>query len=123
MSEYITGFAVYTFAIIGVILLAFVIAKKSMMSYGMSGKRDIFLDVEQSLNIAPRKTVQVVRAGNEKFLIALDPERTTFLTKLSSENSIQIDTELSAEAEVYTEKDEIKQHTSVLRSVLAKLSK
>ncbi|MFA6989035.1 MAG: flagellar biosynthetic protein FliO [Candidatus Gastranaerophilaceae bacterium] len=82
MSGYIAGFTFYTLAIIGVILLAFVVAKKSMLNFNISKKKEFFLDIEHSINIAPRKTVQVVRAGDERFLIALDPERTTFLTKL-----------------------------------------
>lgn len=42
------------------------------------------LDIENALNLSPRKTIYIVKAGNEKFLIASDAERTTFLAKLDA---------------------------------------
>ena len=122
MIGYIAGFTVYTLAIIGVILLAFVIAKKSMMGFGMASKKELFLDIECSLNVAPRKTVQVLRAGNEKFLIALDPERTTSLTKLSPDSEIYTDRLFVENIEDKIE-TQITENTSIMRSVLAKLTK
>jgi len=88
MSAYIAGFTVYTLAIIGVIFLAFVVAKKSLAT-GPYNRKGQYLTVETSLDLAPRKTLHIVRAGDERFLISADVERTTFLTKLNEENDKQ----------------------------------
>lgn len=79
MSGYFMGFIVYTAAMIGVIFLAVVVYKK--FSYtGVSKSK--FLNVEDCINLAPRKNLYVVRAGNERFLIASDTERTNLISKL-----------------------------------------
>lgn len=81
MGGYITGFIVYTAAMIGVIFLAvFVYSKFSFKSSSKSK----FLNVEDCINLAPRKNLYVIRAGNEKFLIASDAERTSLISKLGS---------------------------------------
>lgn len=89
MFNYITGFSVYTLAMIGIIALAFVIMKKCSYQVKKAKSRNNFLELETSLPIQPRKTVHVIRAGNEKFLIAADAERTTFLTRLESDKTQQ----------------------------------
>jgi len=87
MTGYIASFTVYTCAMIGLIFIAYVVAKKSMLIDGFSAKKNNkFLSVETSLSLAPRKTLYVVKAGDEKFLISSDVERTSFLTKLAAEN-------------------------------------
>lgn len=88
MFGYLTGFCVYTFAMIGIILVGFVVAKRCMYGNSSAKNRDKFLEVETSLVIEPKKTIYVLKAGNEKFLIASDMERTSFLTKLDSENTV-----------------------------------
>ena len=87
MFGYLTGFCVYTFAMIGRILVGFVVAKRCMYGNLSAKNKDKFLEVETSLVIEPKKTIYVLKAGNEKFLIASDMERTSFLTKLDSENT------------------------------------
>lgn len=52
---------------------------------GMGSRKNQFLSVETSLSIALRKTVHVIRAGNERFLISTDVDRTSFLTKLEDD--------------------------------------
>ena len=86
MFGYLTGFCVYTFAMIGIILVGFVVAKRCMYGNTSAKNKDKFLEVENSLVIEPKKTIYVLKAGNEKFLIASDMERTSFLTKLDSSN-------------------------------------
>ena len=44
-----------------------------------------FLEVEDCVSFGVRKQLYVVRAGQEKFLIASDSERTTFLAKLNEQ--------------------------------------
>lgn len=88
MFGYLAGFCIYTFAMIGIILVGFVIAKKCMMSNSAARNKDKFLQVENALVIEPKKTIYVLKAGDEKFLIASDAERTSFLTKLGSEGLV-----------------------------------
>ncbi len=85
MTGYLVSFTVYTLAMIGIIFIAFVVAKKCMLTGNFNNKNDQFLSIESSLSMGPRKMLYVIKAGNEKFLISSDVEKSTFLTKLESE--------------------------------------
>ncbi len=81
MNTYLLHFAVYSFAMVGFIGIALFVYKKSMyMSVNSSEKN--FLKVENTLKLTPVKTLYVIKAGNEKFLIAGDSSTTTMLSKL-----------------------------------------
>lgn len=121
MSHYIAGFTFYTLAIIGLLLLAYIIAKKSMMSSNYLKAKNRYLDVEHSLSIAPRKTLQVVKAGNEKFLIALDSERTTFLTKLA-EQDILCEGLNETDIQASPKQNRRISNESIMRSMLTKIN-
>ncbi|MDR1167631.1 MAG: flagellar biosynthetic protein FliO [Heliobacteriaceae bacterium] len=84
MSGYLLNFIVYTAAMIGVICAAVFVYKKSTEGFCRTSKSK-FLGVEETINIAPRKTLYVVRAGKEKFLIAADIDKTSLISKLSQE--------------------------------------
>ncbi len=79
MTTYLVNFIVYTTAMIGIIFLAVLVYKK--FSYN-SVSRSQFLNVEDCISLAPRKNLYVVRAGNERFLIASDAEKTSLISKL-----------------------------------------
>lgn len=83
MSGYLVSFTVYTMAMCGLIFFALFVYKKFAQGnlYSSSSK---FLNIEDTLNIAPRKTLYVVRAGNEKFLIAGDIDKTSLIAKLGT---------------------------------------
>lgn len=83
MGGYIANFTVYTMAMTGLICFAVFIYKK-VMDGTMRGDNTKFLSVEESMSLSPRKTLHIVRAGNEKFLIASDIDRTTLISKLNS---------------------------------------
>lgn len=85
MFNYIAGFSIYTLAMIGIIFIAFVVVKKCAVSRKGAKSHNSFLEIETSLSLEPRKTIHVVRAGNEQLLIATDAERTTFLIKLGND--------------------------------------
>ena len=85
MNNYLIHFIAYTFAMIGFIVMILFIYKKAMYA-GESSKNKNFLSVESTLKISPTKTVYVIKAGKEKFLIAGDAANTTMLAKL--DNSI-----------------------------------
>ena len=77
---YLTNFIVYTLAMVGVIVVALLIFKKAT-SVG-TGHGSKHIKVVDALNIGQRKTLYIVSAGKEKFLIAGDVDRTTLISKL-----------------------------------------
>jgi flagellar biogenesis protein FliO len=48
------------------------------------------LYVENALRLNPKKQIYIVRAGEERFLVASDAETTTMLAKLDSNSDISI---------------------------------
>ena len=95
MTGYLINFAVYTMAMIGAILLCFVIYKKTVLDTKFSKTQANNLEIENALNISQRKTLYVVKAGEEKFLIAADPDCTTLLARLNEKNTENIQQEES----------------------------
>lgn len=84
MGHYLIHFAVYTMAMIGLIFFALFVYKKFSIS-AVSLKRKGILNIEDALGLSPRKTLYIIKAGNERFLIAADLERTTLISKLENE--------------------------------------
>lgn len=86
---YLIHFIVYFMAMIGIIILAvFVYNKFNIGTVGVKTTRS--LKVEDSMSLSPRKTLYVIRSGNERFLIAGDMERTTLISKLENEEVANI---------------------------------
>lgn len=86
MGHYLINFTAYTLAMVGVIFMCLIVYKKCFMD-GNRGANQDFLKVENCLNLTPRKSIYVLRAGNEKFLIASDVEQTSFLARLEDKDS------------------------------------
>lgn len=86
MGSYIANFTVYTMAMLGLIFFAIFVYKK-FMEGGLSNKNSKYLSIEETMPINPRKSLLIVRAGNERFLVASDMDRTTMLSKLDSETT------------------------------------
>ena len=84
---YLTNFIVYTLAMVGVIMLAVLVFKTSTSS-GVKAKSK-FLKVHDSLALGPRKTLYIVSAGEEKFLIAGDVDKTTLISKLEAREQVK----------------------------------
>ena len=81
---YLANFLVYTFAMVGLMMIALFIFKKSTGAIkGGCGK---YLKVVDTMSIGPRKTLYIVSTGAERFLIAGDVDRTTLISKLDSQN-------------------------------------
>lgn len=89
MGGYLVNFSVYTMAMIGLIFFALMVYKKFAVG-GSSSKKSGFLGVEESISIAPRKNLYVVRAGNERFLIAGDVDKTTLISKLDEQHTPEV---------------------------------
>lgn len=84
---YISNFIVYFLAMIGIIILALYVYKKFSIS-SFSIRRNNSLKIEDTLSLSPRKTLFVIRDGNERFLIAADLERTTLISKLEDREEV-----------------------------------
>lgn len=87
---YLTNFIVYTLAMVGVMGIALIVFKKST---GFSGNGNAkCLKVLDTLTLGPRKTLYIVSAGEEKFLIAGDADRTNLISKLqpAGEKPVQV---------------------------------
>lgn len=88
MNSYLINFAIYTLAMIGFIVMALFVYKKST-NIKPGSKNKEFLQVENSIRLSATKTIYVIKAGNEKFLIAGDPASTTMLSKLDENKNIE----------------------------------
>lgn len=87
MSGYLVSFTVYTMAMCGLIFFALFVYKK-FTEGSLYTKSSKFLNVEDTLSLAPRKTLYVVRAGGERFLVAGDMDKTTLISKLDMEKDL-----------------------------------
>lgn len=88
MTGYLVNFSIYTLGMIGVIFLAFFVYKT--FSNKCLTKKTNMLNIEDTMNLSPRKTLYVVNVENEKFLIAADVDRTTLISKLGQHDKIDI---------------------------------
>lgn len=85
---YLSHFVVYTLAMLSVIGIALFVYKKfSMVNF--NSRKSNLLRVEDVLSLSPRKTLYVINANGEKFLIAGDLDRTTLISKLESKEQVR----------------------------------
>ena len=126
MTHYLFKFIFYTSGIIGILLIGYVVAKNFVSGGFMLNKKDNNLEIEEALSLSPRKTLYIIKAFDEKFLVASDASSTTLLAKLNSGGEI---IEKASEEEFSTylaPKKEIKKvsknSTSVIHSMLEKLN-
>ncbi len=85
---YLSHFAVYTLAMLSVIGIALFVYKKFNM-VNFSSRKSNLLRVEDVLSLSPRKTLYVINANGEKFLIAGDLDRTTLISKLEPKEQVR----------------------------------
>lgn len=86
MNSYIIHFVIYTFAMIGFIVIALLVYKKTVYTPQSTNNKNL-LSVETLLKLAPTKTIYILKAGSERFLIAGDSANTTMLAKLEDINN------------------------------------
>ena len=77
---YLTNFIVYTLAMVGVIVIALMVFKNATNVNTKGSSK--YLKVHDTLSLGPRKTLYIVSAGEEKFLIAGDVDKTSLISKL-----------------------------------------
>ncbi len=95
MGLYLVNFMAYTLAMIGIIFVCLMIYKKTMLNVG-ENKTPEYLKIENALNLSARKTIYVVKAGDEKFLIASDVDKTTFLAKLNDRKEESVEEKIAS---------------------------
>ena len=88
---YLTNFIVYTLAMVGVIVLALMVFKNATNIGKKSNSK--YLKVHDTLSLGPRKTLYIVSAGDEKFLIAGDVDKTSLISKLEKKGNEDISLE------------------------------
>lgn len=93
MTNYIINFGVYTMAMIGFIALAALIYKKSN-TLVFNNKSSLKIDDKIALNA--RKSLYVVNAGGERFLIAGDIDNTSLIAKLGQDKVTEINENMSS---------------------------
>lgn len=90
--QYLGSFTLYTLLAIGMIYAAYwYVRKASGNGFGLLRKATdtkARLEIESMLSLEPRKNLYVVRAGQERFLIATGAENTHVLSKLDAEMAI-----------------------------------
>lgn len=84
---YLTNFIVYTMAMVGVMVLALLVFKNATSGGNKSGGK--FLKVIDTMSLGARKTLYIVSAGEEKFLIAGDVDKTTLISKLNPASELE----------------------------------
>ena len=84
---YLTNFIVYTLAMVGVIVVALLVFKSTTITGSKNASK--YLKVHDTLSLGARKTLYIVSAGEEKFLIAGDVDRTTLISKLGETKNIE----------------------------------
>ena len=85
---YLTNFIVYMLAMVGVLVVAMLVFKHTTGG-GAKTSSGKCLRVLDTLSIGPRKTLYIVSAGEEKFLIAGDTERTSLISKLNPQGNYE----------------------------------
>lgn len=112
---YLSNFIVYMLAMVGVMMLALFIFKHSTaVKFKNGGSK--YLKVVDSLSLGARKTLYIVSAGAEKFLIAGDLDRTTLISKLNSQSGNEVVSNI-------TESVESADTASTFKEMLANLPK
>ena len=126
MSHYLIKFVFYTSGVIGLLLIGYIVAKNFVAGGLVLNRKKGNLEIEESLAISPRKTLHIVKAFDEKFLIASDATSTTLLAKLNANGEIDeknVQEEFSSYLEEHSEvKTPAKKSASVIHSMLEKLN-
>ena len=82
---YLANFIVYLMAMTGLIGLSIIVFKATTSNRGKCNRGGL-LKVVESMSLGARKTLYIIEADGEKFLIAGDADRTSLISKLESEN-------------------------------------
>ena len=93
MTNYIINFGIYTMAMIGFLAICVLIYKKSN-TINLNNKSALKIDDKIALNA--RKSLYVVNAGGERFLIAGDIDNTSLIARLGDSNVSEINENMTS---------------------------
>lgn len=116
---YLANFIVYTLAMVGVIVLALFVFKNSCTIGGAKSSK--YLKVIDSMSLGQRKTLYIVSAGKEKFLIAGDVDKTSLISKLDTQESELALSALKSEPEIAITSTVQSPYASVMKNLAAKM--
>lgn len=120
---YLTHFLVYVFAMLSVIGIALFVYKKFSM-VNSNGRKSNSLSVEDVLSLTPRKSLYVINANGERFLIAGDLERTTLISRLGETSNNERYNERSVDLTEFIKKEDIlyaSEKQPVMKNLVKKL--
>ena len=100
MMTYVSAFIFYTLAMIGVLLVGFIIYKKTFNQN--TGLSKGMIKIVDSAPLGNKKMLHIVKIKNESFLIASGLEHTTFLAKLENNETISKSNEEKVIQNVFT---------------------
>ena len=111
MTGYIWSFMIYTLGAIGVLFMGYVMAKRFIDgTFGANLDAKNFLKLEQGLRLEQKKCIYVIKAGEQRFLIASTPEKVSFLSELKEGNVPEVYTQNSSvAASSYTQENQSSQ--------------
>ena len=117
---YLANFIVYTLAMVGVIVVALLVFKKTTAIGGTKGSK--YLKVIDAMSLGQRKTLYIVSAGREKFLIAGDVDKTSLISKLeTNQNSELALMNTKSEPEITISSTASTPYSSVLKNLANKM--
>lgn len=93
MTHYIIGFVIYTLGTIGVLFIGYIMVKHflNVNPIKVNKTQKKFLKLEQGISLEPRKSVYILKAGKQRFLIATTPDKVCFLSELDKDNIQTVD--------------------------------
>ncbi len=86
---YLMNFIVYMLAMVGVMMVALFVFKQTTGCKVKNVSTNKSLKVTETLSLNARKTLYVVEADGERFLIAGDIDRTTLISKLGAKTNLE----------------------------------
>jgi len=114
MTGYLVNFSIYTLAMVGIIFAALFVFKGVMTGRGFSKKSE-FLNIQEVMNLTPRKTLYVIRAGEERFLLASDVDKTSLIAKLDPSGVVNLGREdKSSDLDTLYGPDSLEEFASVI---------
>ncbi len=112
---YLANFIVYTLAMAGVMAIALLIFKNATSAGG--NHKSKCLKVLDTMSLAPRKTLYIVAAGKEKFLIAGDVDKTTLISKLETREEFDFKPDISPTPKIGIQSSLMHTEKSVMRNL------
>lgn len=85
MIQYIAQFIVYTLAMTGLLVIGYVVYKKTSSINVL--KRNSLIKIEDMLRLPDRKVLYVINCKNEEFLIASSNDKMSLISKLGDNSS------------------------------------